>query len=662
MAFTLLIFRFVNQISILMHRVINQSKQYILLIICLSLAPETRGQVADSLDKVITEILNDELNTREVKNIGLPDDSTLVMHFISEASKFKSINSDSSLLFIKKAVDLSVRSGSLILISHAVQKLGEYYMSHEMYREAVSCYIKCLRIEEFRKDELRMAGLNDDLGLLYYYMEVFDKSLDYHQNALAIYQTYNDIPGIARVLNNIGSLHSSREFCEKRTEEEKMADFNIALDFLQRSIDKYSQIPDERGMAKVNQDIASVYNKMKKPETALGYIQKSLDYYRRINDPEGIEGVLFTLGKTYYRLKDYKRSIEAFRESERIALEGKLTGGIQYLYEALAMPYYDIGDYKNAYNTYIKYMTIRDSVYNAEKSRQIIELETKYQSELKQQEIMRLNAEKKRKNSLIYMLGALILLLGFSVIYYIRLIRKNKIISDQNIRIKEDKILQLEQEKQYLAARSVMEGEEAERSRLASDLHNGLGGLLSGIKINLSSMKENAVITHENLSSFNHAISLLDTSISELRRIAHNLMPETLNNYGLKTALEDFCSQVSPAGLPKIVLQFFGEEIRYTKELELTVYRIIQELVNNSLKHSGADRIDIQVFSEADRVSAQVADNGKGFDSIAVEGEGKGKGLQNIRDRITALNGRFDLRSRPGEGAEITVEFITSSK
>jgi len=439
-----------------------------------------------------------------------------------------------------------------------------------------------------------------------------------------------------------------------------MVDFNTALDFHQRSIDQYSLIPDERGIAKVNQDIASVYNKMKKPEVALGYVQKSLEYYRKINDPEGIEGVLFTLGRTYYRLKDYKRSIEAFRESEKIALEGRLTGGIQYLYEALAMPYYDIGDYKNAYNTYIKYMTIRDSVYNAEKSRQIIELETKYQSELKQQEIMRLTAEKKRKNSLIYLLGTLMMLLGFSVIYYIRLIRKNRIIADQNIRIKEEKILQLEKEKQYLAARSVMEGEEAERSRLASDLHNGLGGLLSGIKINLSSMKENAVITHENVSSFNHAISLLDTSISELRRIAHNLMPETLNHYGLKTALEDFCSQVSPAGLPKIIMQFFGKEIRYTKELELTVYRIIQELVNNSLKHSGADRIDIQLFSEPDRVSAQVADNGKGFDSTAVEKEGRGKGLQNIRDRVTALNGKFDLRSRPGEGSDIAVEFIIS--
>lgn len=169
-------------------------------------------------------------------------------------------------------------------------------------------------------------------------------------------------------------------------------------------------------------------------------------------------------------------------------------------------------------------------------------------------------------------------------------------------------------------------------------------------------MKENAVITHENLSAFSHALSLLDTSISELRRIAHNLMPETLNHYGLRTALEDFCTQVAPAGKPEISLQFFGDDIRYSKELELTMYRVIQELVNNAMKHSEATRINVQVFSETHRLSAQVSDNGKGFDSTVADKERKGKGLENIRDRIIALNGRFDIWSRPGQGTEANIE------
>ncbi len=643
-----------------MQRIVNRLPLYILFIFSFLSVSETAAQDHDSLEKEIDRILNSESSSRNTDQETASVDASTILRYLSEGSRYGTINSDSSHLYLRKALDLAIRSQSPEHLSLTLEGLGGYYINREMYQEAMWCYLKSIGIEEKRKDELRIAGLNDELGRVYYYMEVFDKSLDYHQKALDIYELYSDTTGIARTLDHIGSLHSSREFCEIRSEEEKQNDLKTAIDFFEKSASLYSLVYDRSGTARVNQNIASVYNKMKKPETALGYIQKSLDYYREMNDPEGIAGTLYTIGKTYYWLKDYDRSIQSYKESEKIAYEGNLLGGIQYLYEALAMPYYDIGDYKNAYNTYIKYMTIRDSVYNSEKSKQIIELETKYQSELRQQEIMRLTAEKKRKNSFIYSLVALIALLGFSIIYFIRLGKKNKIIADQNIQIKEEKIRELEKERLYLAARSVMKGEEAERSRLAGDLHNGLGGLLSGIKINLSSMKENAVITHENVSAFNHAISLLDTSISELRRIAHNLMPETLNHYGLKTALEDFCIQVSRAGSPEIRIEFFGDEIRYTKDLELTMYRIIQELVNNSLKHAGANQINIQVFTEPERLYAQVTDNGRGFDSTADEKERKGKGLENIRDRITAMNGKLDIWSSPGQGTEVTVEFEIS--
>jgi len=621
---------------------------------------EAKSQVYDSLSIAIDEILSSNTGSRKEESSVVAKDSASVSYYLSQADRYSRLNSDTSLLFIRKALNISLKLKSPGLTSLAVQKLGDYYISREMYQEAMSCYLKCLTIEEKRNEEKRTADLYDALGTVYFYMEVFDKSLDYYQKALAIYRSENDTSGIAQSLSHLGLLHSSREYCERRSEEEKLVDFQTAIGFYEQSMQFSSLAGDEPGIAKGNQNMAAVYNKLKKPKVALGYIQKSLDYYRKADDPEGILGALYTLGKTYYILKDYSKSIEAYKESEKMALERNLTGGIQYLYEALAMPYYDMQDYRNAYDCYIKYMTIRDSVYNSEKSQQILELETRYESELKQKEIMRLTAETKRRNALIYSLMALIALLGTSIYYYRRIVRKNRIIAEQKIHISEEKIRELEKEKIFLATRSVLEGEEAERTRLAGDLHNGLGGLLSGIKINLSSMKENSVMSHENVSAFNHAISLLDTSISELRRIAHNLMPETLNHYGLKTAVEDFCTQVSPAGLPEISLQFFGDDIRYTKELELTMYRIIQELVNNALKHSGASRINIQVFTEPKRLFAQITDNGIGFNASAIEKERKGKGLENIRDRVTALNGRFDIWSSPGEGTEMSVEIEIS--
>lgn len=628
----------------------------IILIISLIHSPEINSQVPDSIDKTINMLLNDGTGKQMSGKPLAPDDSLKIYALLSKAEKYRGINADTSLIYLRQALDMSLRSGSLSLISRTMQGMGSYFLDHEMYREAMSYFLKSLTVEETRNDRRRMADLYDELGIVYYYLEVFDKSLDYIQKALDLYRAFNDTSGIAKALSHLGILHSSREFCEKRSKAEKLVDFQTALNYHAESIRYSSLAGDERRIAKENQNIAAVYNKLEKPEVALGYIQKSLDYYRSTNDAEGILGALFTLGRTYYRLKEYSKAIDAYQESEKMSLERKLTGGIQYIYEAMAMPYYDLKDYKNAYDCYIKYMTIRDSVYNAEKSKQIIELETRYQSELKQKEILRLKAEEKRQTALLYTLVAVIALLGFSIYYFFRLVKNNRIIAAKDLQIKEEKIRELEKERLYLAARSVMEGQEAERSRLASDLHNGLGGLLSGIKINLSSMKENAVITHENISAFSHALSLLDTSISELRRIAHNLMPETLNHYGLRTALEDFCTQVAPSGKPEISLQFFGDDIRYSKELELTVYRVIQELINNALKHSEATNINVQVFSEPNRLSAQVTDNGKGFDSAASLKERKGKGLENIRDRIIAINGRFDIWSQPGQGTETSIE------
>ena len=182
----------------------------------------------------------------------------------------------------------------------------------------------------------------------------------------------------------------------------------------------------------------------------------------------------------------------------------------------------------------------------------------------------------------------------------------------------------------------------------------------SGVKFKLSSMKENAIITSENLANFNHALNLLDTSITELRRVAHNMMPETLMHFGLKTALMDFIHQVSPDGLPILSFSTFGDDLRFSKEIEVTIYRITQELITNSLRHSQAKNIDIQLFTEPDRICVQVVDNGVGFDREKLDPIKKGHGLKNIEDRATAFNGRFEILSEPGKGSESTIEFLIS--
>lgn len=605
--------------------------------------------------------LIDGLLSKKLKSVTVHyQDSVRINELLEKAAKYSDARNDSALFCANEAVRQAEKAGLVSKISIGLQKKGHYFVIKEDYGAANSCFINALKIEEKLANEKRIADLNDELGGIYFYQEIFPKSLEYYQKSLDIYRKLNDTLSQAKTLNHIGSLYNSHEYCEKRTPEQLQTDYNTALEYYQQSLTLVKKKDFQDGIVLSWVSIGNVYRRMGQPEKALSYVLNALDYYRHKNDKENISGTLYTLGLVYNRLMKYDLALTSLNESKEINLKYRYLDGIQFLYSQIAQTYVNKKDYKNAYDYYLKYMIIRDSVYNNEKSKQIFELETKYQTEKKQSEIERLTLVKQQRTLVIYFLIATFLIFSWLGYSSFRNIRNKKTIADQQLEIKEKQLLELVKERQLVAAKSVLQGEEAERSRLAGDLHDGLGGLLTGVKLKLSSMKENAIITSENLAHFNHALDLLDTSIAEMRRVAHNLMPETLMHYGLKTALADFIKQVEPEGIPIIRFNTFGEDLRYGKEIEITIYRISQELVNNAIKHAGARQVDIQLFTEPNRICAQINDNGIGFDPEKSELTASGKGLQNIRDRVTAFNGRLEIISQQGKGTECTIEFLIS--
>jgi signal transduction histidine kinase len=216
-------------------------------------------------------------------------------------------------------------------------------------------------------------------------------------------------------------------------------------------------------------------------------------------------------------------------------------------------------------------------------------------------------------------------------------------------RLVEQQVKQLEQEKQLVATQSVLDGETQERTRLARDLHDGLGGMLSVVKLNLKGMRKNAMLEYADVQLFEKAMSTLDESIHELRRVAHNMMPDSLSRFGLKTAIADFC-----VGIPIVKFTYFGDEKRLDPKLEVMIYRTIHELINNALKHADATHILVQIIQEPERIALTVEDNGHGFDPASAT---KGTGLANIRTRVASYNGSMVVDSKSGTGTEINIEF-----
>jgi signal transduction histidine kinase len=249
--------------------------------------------------------------------------------------------------------------------------------------------------------------------------------------------------------------------------------------------------------------------------------------------------------------------------------------------------------------------------------------------------------------------GAVLLFALAALFLLWRWTAQKKRLAENEKELAHQQIVRLEQEKQLVATQAMLDGEVRERTRLSRDLHDGMGGMLSAIKFQLADMKKHISPRSASSQTCDRAMDLLDESMREMRRIAHHLMPESLSRLGLKTALAEFCKSV-----PHARFTWFGSEERIDAKLELIVYRIAYELVNNALKHSGAGHIMVQIVRDPDRISLTVQDDGCGFDPGNVT---EGMGLSNIRTHVASYNGLMDIGSVAGEGTEVNVEFSINS-
>jgi len=552
---------------------------------------------------------------------------------------------DTALIHLRHALDIAQKIKNNLLTAQVYGAMANLYNVTGEYTKSLQFYLKALPIfeKEGRKDRVRVILGN--IGSLNNAMQNFDEAEKYFFQSEKLSIELNDKAGLAQAYDGLSRVNIHRE------------DYKKALDYAFKAADYSRQTGNKQEEAIAIQGIAWVYYEHYKDyNKAEAYARKGLKLTEELGFPSDISAMLNTLSNIYFHQARY-RECEA-TALKAIAIDTTDANIFSNLAANVIRAGIHLGDKKQALYYFDRYRQIFNIQSAKEFQQALQDMTVKYETEKKEREILKLSSQKQKRNIVIYALFGLFIILaglGFSIFHNVR---KNKIIVEQQLLVKEKQLAELEKERQLIATKSVLKGEESERSRMARDLHDGLGGLLSGVKINLSSMKGNSIITSENAQAFDHAIRLLDNSISELRRVAHNLMPETLNHYGLKTALGDFINEMNNNPATKLSFSFFGADIRFESQLELTLYRIAQELVNNALKHAEATKIDLQLIADVDRVCVQVVDNGKGFDTKCNPCEGKG--LFVIRDRVTAYNGTFELESTPGHGTEASIEFLLS--
>ena len=288
---------------------------------------------------------------------------------------------------------------------------------------------------------------------------------------------------------------------------------------------------------------------------------------------------------------------------------------------------------------------------------QVADYEVKYQTKEKENQLIKQeldlkNASYKLRTTLATGLVLLLSFIGVGMFYYKNTKFRNQMILKEN-ELQEQKIKELEQKNKLLSLNSVIEGQEAERLRIAQDLHDGLGGLLTTVKAHFQSIQKE-IHQLENMNIYAKTNKLIDEACIEVRRIAHDMVPYSIKISGLKGALEDLKDSIQARGLP-CELEIFNADLLVLNEQHSNMlYRIIQEVTTNAVKHANASKLFIQLICHKDGLNVLIEDNGKGFDINQLL-SGGGLGLKSIDSRVSYLGGKINYDSSPGHGTTINI-------
>ncbi|MCL2042264.1 MAG: sensor histidine kinase [Bacteroidales bacterium] len=557
--------------------------------------------------------------------------------------------------------------------------LGQDYLKKDSLQQAVALYDSALLLLSDNNSataQSERAKILLNKGLVFQLYDDYETAYELYLEAevlLSNAQDYNRLINLYGKMGNIFLRNSNfernkqivekgKEIIDKVTDLDAMVDYYIhqssicfydddyqsSADFHKKALEILNQTQNLHQLHTVYYNMGLFAREQEQFEESEIYCKKALSFAEASGNKSDICDALLNLGLLFYYQEKFTEAESYMKKGLQIAQELRSKLLLRNAYSDLSYVEYSRNNMQKAFSYRDSSDYYEVELVSAETQNKLNFMAVKYDLAQKEANIRDLENKMtiqqyrvKLRDTLLIAISSLIVVMGALVMVYVRYTKRKRLLSETRIK-------QLEQEKQLIAAQAVLDGENAERSRLAKDLHDGLGGMLSLVKINLPAVKSGGIIEVGDVARFQKAITLLDDSIGELRRVAHHIMPESLMRHGLKASLADFCH--AP---PSVEFHYFGDDQRLDNKVEILIYRAAHELINNALKHAEATQINVQLIQETDRVSLTIHDNGKGFDP---ETTSDGMGLENIRNRVKTCNGKMTLYSAPGQGTEVNVE------
>lgn len=482
-------------------------------------------------------------------------------------------------------------------------------------------------------DPLMEGAINTMIGLAFMSSNQLAKADEYHQMAI---KQLEQQPESTALL--VAYLNAVSTYCYQVKSKE-------ARQLLDKAKVMLGDRPNSSQLPNYYYNEALYFTTKQQTDEALHMLDIGLEWSKKMNNWKSYQMMLFRKFNVYLMQKKYA---EAKLPLEEIIKNGLLTRDLynsKIVYSQLAAVNELMGDYKEALKMSNVAGKLSDSIQKVQLLEKMNEMEAKYKTVEKEKLILNLRAEKDRNQFKIFLVLGIAILLSIVVLFVTFSYRKQRKLNGQ-IQINHEIALEkLAKEKQLQISESMLKAEEQERQRIAQDLHDSIGGMLTGLKFRIAGEQKGE------FDLTNELPHKLNDILGEVRRISHNLMPDSLRQFGLIAALEQLCLSMRNN---KVQIQFenYEDDVRLDFQKGLAIYRIVQEAISNALKYADADLIIVQVSKSQGILQVLIEDNGKGFDSSAAN---YGMGLNNMVNRIKWINGSIDMQSKLGSGTQIEI-------
>jgi two-component system NarL family sensor kinase len=535
---------------------------------------------------------------------------------------------DSAIHFYKKTINYCNKEKNQIGVAKGYANMANAYQFKGDYAKAGKCYLNSIKLFEKTKDSAIISQSYQNLSALYDNINNEELELLYLKKAIQ----YSD----KTKKEQLGLLYGDVGLTLLNQNKTKEAYIYFKKTEALSNTDK-----SERLLFFTKKNFGEYYKKKTDYLKAINYYKAALNLSESQKDAFQKADLLNNLSDLYLEEKNFNKSLDYSFLTLDLAKEINAKEFAFRSQKRISRIYNELGNPAKAYKYLLLSSSLKDTLLNENQSKEIFLLQTQFETEkkdksiaeqqvkLKKQELDLIKSQKEKQLYFIVSLGLIIISLG--IWYFFR----------QRQKIKDKEIIALQQQQEIAKLEALIDGEEKERKRIAQELHDGLNGDLSAIKYRLSTLEESGLsaIDTENLTK---VINMIDDSCAQVRSISHNLMPSSILDFGLIETVKEYCVKINNSDNFKIDFQFFGSYIALSKKSETIIYRIIQELVTNILKHSKATEAMIQFNYRTDELFITVEDNGIGFDKNAISA---GIGHKNVQTRIDFLNAQLDVDS-----------------